>query len=965
MKALITALLCVLMLAASATAALAQLQSGNIAGTITDPQGAVIPGVTVTLTGSDRTSTLTTENDGRYRFINLAPGAYTVTAELPGFTRMVHEGIVVVVGSNVEIPISMRVAAVADTVTVTAVSPLVDPKAMGTATNFTQDELSKVPTSRDPWALLRSVPGVLVDRINVGGNETGQQSGYAAKGMTSTQSVWTLDGVVITDMAAVGASPTYFDFDAFDEIQISTGGNDIRQPTGGVGLNFVVKRGTNQWKGTARGYFLNDGLEAENVPEELKRPSAGGLPAVTAASADHNKQITDYGFDIGGPIARDKAWVWGSWTKQDIRLVRSSGNLIDRTILKTVNLKGNWQATSKDMFSVLWFNGSKEKFGRGTGAASFEPPSATWNQGNNSPEGRPNGLLKFQDDRVFTSNLFMSFKYAYYGTGFMLEPAGGLDGQAGISARLGQSFGTTRAARFLRPQTTVNIDGNRFLSAGGGNHDFKFGFGWRRTDSYSQTLWPGDMVVGYDNAVTDKRARLHREGAGTDRTEYVDVYFGDTISMSRLTLDLGVRYDRQGGSALPSDTQSNKAFPTIVPGISFAGYDAPFTFSNISPRAGMTYALDESNKTTFRASFARYAGQLNNGTVGYSNPSAAVGFVDYPWNDVNGDNLVQPNEVLFGQGVITFGGGFNPANPTAVTSANRIDPDLEPTRSTGVIVGIDRELRPNLALQVNFSYTRTTGYQATPWFGLTAADYVRGTDVTGTVPFAYTVPIYTPIAASVAANGNSRILTNHDGYRSEYRGVEFTLRKRMSDRWMMRFSGSFNDAVEYWDQNPPVNSIGNPTRLDTDTLAQGGQFAPRTAGSGAGDVFVNGRWQFNVNGAYQLPGGFEAAGNLFAKQGTPYPPQRTVALGLDGSNRVLVGEELDTLRLDNVASLDLRLAKNFTANRFNARIEFDVFNALNGNYAINRLRNVASPNYGRITQNLSPRVARIGIRLGF
>lgn len=130
-------------------------------------------------------------------------------------------------------------------------------------------------------------------------------------------------------------------------------------------------------------------------------------------------------------------------------------------------------------------------------------------------------------------------------------------------------------------------------------------------------------------------------------------------------------------------------------------------------------------------------------------------------------------------------------------------------------------------------------------------------------------------------------------------------------------------------------------------------------------MFVNGRWQFNVNGAYQLPGGFEAAGNLFAKQGTPYPPQRTVALGLDGSNRVLVGEELDTLRLDNVASLDLRLAKNFTANRFNARIEFDVFNALNGNYAINRLRNVASPNYGRITQNLSPRVARIGIRLGF
>ena len=82
--------------------------------------------------------------------------------------------------------------------------------------------------------------------------------------------MWTLDGVVITDMAATGASPTYFDYDAFEEIQISTSGQDIRQPTGGAGLNFVVKRGTNQYQGTARGYFTNDGLEASNVPDELK-----------------------------------------------------------------------------------------------------------------------------------------------------------------------------------------------------------------------------------------------------------------------------------------------------------------------------------------------------------------------------------------------------------------------------------------------------------------------------------------------------------------------------------------------------------------------------------------------------------------------------------------------------------------------------------------------------------------------
>ena len=99
---------------------------------------------------------------------------------------------------------------------------------------------------------------------------------------------------------------------------------------------------------------------------------------------------------------RNRAWVWGSWTTQDIRLARQAGRLIDRTLLKTTNVKGNWQATSSDMISVLWFNGSKEKFGRGTGQAQREAPTATWNQGNYYPENRPHGLLKIQDDRVFS-----------------------------------------------------------------------------------------------------------------------------------------------------------------------------------------------------------------------------------------------------------------------------------------------------------------------------------------------------------------------------------------------------------------------------------------------------------------------------------------------------------------------------------------------------------------------------------
>ena len=112
-----------------------------------------------------------------------------------------------------------------------------------------------------------------------------------------------MDGVVITDMSATGASPAYFDYDDFEEIQISTAGHDIKQPTGGVGMNFVVKRGTNAFRGGVRGFFTNDALEA------IERAGRARRGRHDPDTADHNEQISDYGFDLGGPIVRDKAWV--------------------------------------------------------------------------------------------------------------------------------------------------------------------------------------------------------------------------------------------------------------------------------------------------------------------------------------------------------------------------------------------------------------------------------------------------------------------------------------------------------------------------------------------------------------------------------------------------------------------------------------------------------------------------------
>ncbi len=952
-----------------APAAFAQLATGTITGTVQDEQGGVLPGVTVTLQGTDRTTTSVTDETGRFRFLNLPPGMYKVTAGLQGFSTIIRDAVEVRVGQTVDLPFNLKVAAVEETVTVSGESPIVDTRATGTATNFTQAELEKIPTSRDPWALLRTVPGVLVDRVNIGGNETGQQSNFQSKGTRPQDAVWVMDGIVITDMAAVGASPTYFNYDNFEEIQVSTAGQDIKQPTGGVGLNFVVKRGTNQFRGMVRGFYTSDALESENVPDELREIG------ITPETADHNDQISDVGFEFGGPIWRDRAWFYGSYSHQDVRLVRRSGDLIDRTVLKNPNVKLNWQATSNDMISFLFFNGDKIKEGRSPGASgiNFDAQTATWNQGNAYTDFGLHGLWKIEDNHTFGSRFFLSSKWAYYNTGFTLAPIGGMDMTSGRSLVQGRSFGSVSRSLNVRPQHIVNIDGNAFQQWFGASHDLKVGFGWRRADGGGGTLWPGNGILALENSATDFQAQVFREGFGTNRVQALNLYVGDTIQADRLTVDLGVRFDRQTGQALPSETQSNPAFPNLVPGIVFAGYEAPFEWNNLSPRGGLTYALDEDRKTILRASFSRYAGQLNTGTVGAMNPSSGAGWAAYRWSDVDGDNLATADEVLTDQ-FIRAGAGFNPAAPTAVTSANVIDPELKAPVTSSVVIGVDRELLPNFGVQVNYSYTRTNnllgnGNQTwTPRVGVEFDDYTPAAPITGTLHDGteYSVPTWTPNAAAVSAGGNGFLTTNWDGYYTDYNGLEVSAVKRMSNRWMARVGFAWNNARDHFENTEAMrNNLGNPTRTDTEPLADGGPRAELTSGSGAGDIFINAKWQFNANAVYVLPYDIDFGVNVFGRQGYPFAPYRSVTRGPD-TMRVLVAPEIDTYRLPNLWNTDMRFAKRFNVGA-NANIELiaDLFNVFNANTELVRVRNAGAANYRAISQNLSPRIWRFGVRVGF
>ena len=946
----------------------AQPSPGVISGRVVDATGLSLPGVTVTLQGADRRQTFVTQPDGRFRFLDLPPGSYQVRSELQGFLTTVREPVVLVVGQTAELVVKMALSAITETITVVAPSPIVDAKQTGTATNVTLNELTKVPNSRDPFSLMRSVPGVLVDRVNIGGNETGQQSNFVSKGTRPQDAVWTLDGVAITDMTLTGSSPTYFNYDNFDAIHVSTAGQAITQQTGGVGLDFVVKRGTNLFHGGARSYFANDTMEASNVPAELL------AQGVTPETADHDKQLSDYGFELGGPLVRDVAWFYGSYSMQDIRLARRAGSVIDKTLLKNPNLKVTWRATRNDMVSFLYFNGLKIKDNRspGTSGITYDAPTATFHQDNAYTSNPLHGLYKIADDRVLTPNMFLTAKYAYYNTGFLLTPEGGMAMQAGRDLTTARSYGSTVESSNVRPQMTLNLDLNSFVNLMGASHNLKYGFGWRRVNATTSTEWPGNGILALANSPTALFAELFREGSGTNQTTYADLYVGDTISWSRTTLDVGVRYDRQGGRALPGTTAANPAFPGVLPGLVFAGYDAPFTWNNVSPRAGLTYAMDEARKTLVRVSYGRFAGQLDSASVGYMNPSSSAGAAVYRWQDLNGDHFAQANEVQLNQ-FVAAANGFNPANPTAVVSSNAISPNLKAPVTQSIVAGLERELRPDLSVQVNYTYTRTQDllgnatYSVTPRVGVALSDYAPGPTLTGTLPGGspYSIPTFIPNQAKVTAGGGGFLLTNWDGYYTDYHGLEVSAVKRLSNRWMGRVGFSLNNAREHYAAQALYDTNGNPTRTITEPLVDGGQFAPQSSGNGSGNVYINAKWQFNANGFYQAPYGVELGASVFGRQGYPFPLFRTQTLGADSGLPILVTPQIDTFRYDNVWDTDVRVAREFRLRAVSVRLIGDVFNVFNANTALVRNNNVLSTSFNALAQNLSPRIFRAGLVLGF
>src|ERR1051326_5246799 len=605
----------------------AQATSGNIYGSVSDEQGGKLPGVAVTLSGCGAPRTSTTGAQGDFRFLNLAPCTYSVKSELSGFATVERNNVVVNLGTNTELAIAMKIASVATTITVTSESPLLDTRKQTSGTTFNNQELKSIPTARDPWVMLQQTPGVLVDRQNVGGAESGQQDNYVGKGTDPTQNAWNVDGVSVTDMGATGSSSTYYDFDAFQEMQMTTGGSDPSVAVPGVTINMVTKRGTNDVHGSARIFDTPSELQAKPVQVP------GGRAFNTIGHID------DYGVEAGGPLWPDKAWLWGSYGKQQINKIVGTNadgtHNTDRTTLEDFAGKLNLQPVESNSFTLFFFRGDKVKLGRN--ASPTRPQPTTWDQ-----KG-PTTIWKGEDSQVFGPNFVVSANWSWEDGGFQLIPEGGVgpSGPDVFQDADGVWHNSFIDFHTKRPQHQANGNLSAFFNTGSIGHELKFGFGYRKNGISSLSQWPGQGNVGYLYGPGYGAAKLTRAKNVAMQAVYYDGFIADTITASNLTINLDVQKDENFASSDPA----NVAFPDLLPAISYAGTNGyVIDYKNWQPRVGLTYALGAQKTTLLRASYARFADQLGSGALQFINP-IGYQYLYYQWTDTNGNNRPDPGEL--------------------------------------------------------------------------------------------------------------------------------------------------------------------------------------------------------------------------------------------------------------------------------------------------------------------------------
>jgi hypothetical protein len=925
-------------------------QTSAIAGTVRDPTGAVLPGVTVEVASPaliEKTRSSVTDGSGQYKIEALRPGTYTVTFALPGFNTVKRDGVELTSDFTATINGEMKVGAVEETVTVSAESPIVDVQNITTRTVMTRDVLDVIPTGRNIQAVGIMIPGANISfgggaalSRDVGGSGNLQQSPLNYRGSPDT--VQTIEGMRLNNLCANGAySGVYWNEGSFQELSYVTGADSAEMGQGGMRVNLVPRDGGNSFHATVIGNAAPNAWVSDNCGSAgIGKPCQKNLYGDT--TFNRNNFLTnvanltknyDFNPSGGGPIVRDRAWFYAAFRYLGVNktvadsffdsdpspfryVPNTSRPGIDDGHIRSVAGRVTAQVTSKDKLS--YYHDEQDKVRGHWGIAATVPPEAS------AIQATPTSFVSVTKwTRTHTNRLLFDGGFAVYDQEYQenYQPE-----VLAANPKLITIFDNSSAKFANAWNNPADHFSKLFTWAGSasyitGSHSIKAGGSvshgtWREVRAYTGDVQPVTYNAGSPVSVTLRIPTDRRNGIKAD----TGIYAQDKWTIRRATINAGLRYDWFIGETLPEDLPAGtfnaaRHFDRCSDGKNNLALSCVGTVQNwkdLSPRIGVSYDLFGNGKTAVKTSIARYVVGEQIGTANNANPETTVGLQDIrSWvdADLNGspfaaDGAIQLNELTASATTPSFGKNL-PAS--TITDPATLNGWGKRPYNWEYAASVQHELMPRVSISGGY-YRR--------WFGNQTFTHDRrftATDFDG--PFCITAPtdpnlpdgggyrvcgLYDIKPAALARNQPQNNLIHFakdvGGITDVYQGFDVNLDARLRSGTFVR--GGVNA------QRREINACNLNLLTQSSTLNNVGSLAfGTTAGPYSANVSTNTetfpdgsricnptygfRPDFKLLGSHTLPGDVVVSGTYQFSRGVQNPLQPSLLATWSAPNSVI------------------------------------------------------------------------------
>jgi hypothetical protein len=953
--------------------------TGVIEGQVIDAQGLAIPGATVIVTGAQGARTFITDAEGNFLAPFVTPGAHTVRVELQGFRPATVQDVNVALGQRVTLaPITLRVGGLTEAVEVVGSPPTVDTSSSSTGASLRSEFLERLPTQRQVSDVVQLAPGV----ADSGGAGEANPSIAGASGL---ENQYIIDGINVTN-SGYGAAGSYsivfgslgsgVPFDFVEEVRVKTGGYEAEfgQATGGV-VQAVTKSGGNQLRGSVFSYVQPEEFEADFTQVVLPNATRGA-EAVNATDTF----FSDAGFEIGGPLWKDRMFFFGAFDRQWNRTtliapegfpLRDELGEIDRERSAIAySGKVTYQLSDIHRFDFSVFGDpSKGDLGPQRRTALLRVDRAAFSE---IDFGGHNQTLRYEG--VITPSWLVSASIARATNSIEETPF--VDSWSVTDA----TFSPERVSGGLGFYEVGNDSGNV-------QYQVKTTYIWRDHELRGGFLFED---IGYDNII-DRTGPSFTLPDGTETATGAtiqvlpDPEFGRVFRVVRANITNVRETEQNYFSFFLQDTWQLGRKLTIKPGLRYEqqkliGNLEEFTWDgNWAPRLGAVYDPIGDGRMKVFANWGRYFAKIPNDLAARA-LSADAGVTRADYFDAE---LTQP-----------IPNGVSAADTethfiTAGLSASDFDPDSKSTYSDEWLVGAEYEWFPGVNFGIN--YTRRSFGRVLEDVGTLPMIAYFLEDVEGADSVEYFI---TNPDANTPVVGNLGVPIEFEEAIHDYQALTLTAEKRFGARWGLQssyrwsqlegtFEGFFrNDNGQ---SDPAITSLFDfPTNDPTYTQIGGPQEGFRgdirfLGALGQGPLPLDRPHQFKVYGTYVFNAGVTLGLGFNSQSGTP--------LTALAANPVYDsdGEIPETPRGAGFETVDGFRDRTPWTNTFDLHVDYrlrlfgdqnlvllaDVFNMFDtqevtgyDNYTESAF-GVPNPDFGRVIAYQAPRLIRVGARFSW